>query len=88
MSVIHLDTAQAQLDGTLRLLDDTIPVAIAQTRSAGDLSAVIDRARAAIIAHKEWLANQRRLADHDPRLGRPAIRRPARAHVGYGVRPG
>ena len=70
MSVIHLDTAQAQLDGTLRLLDDTIPVAIAQTRSAGDLSAVIDRARAAIIAHKEWLANQRRLADHDPRLGR------------------
>jgi len=70
MSVIHLDTAQAQLDGTLRLLDDTIPDAIAQTRSAGDLGAVIDRARAALIAHKEWLANQRRLAHHDPRLGR------------------
>ena len=70
MSVIHLDTAQAQLDGTLRLLDDTIPDAIAHTRSAGDLGAVIDRARAALIAHKEWLANQRRLADHDPRLGR------------------
>ena len=25
MSLIHLDTAQAQLDGTLRLLDDAIP---------------------------------------------------------------
>ena len=69
MSLIHLDTAQTQLDGTLRLLDDTIPEAIAQTRSAGDLSAVIDRARVAVIAHKEWLANQRRLAEHDPRLG-------------------
>ena len=69
MSVIHLDTAQTQLDGTLRLLDDTIPQAIAQTRSAGDLSAVIERARVAVIAHKDWLASQRRLAEHDPRLG-------------------
>ena len=69
MSLIHLDTAQTQLDGTLRLLDDTIPEAIAQTRSAGDLSAVLERARVAVIAHKEWLANQRRLAEHDPRLG-------------------
>ena len=69
MSLIHLDTAQTQLDGTLRLLDDTIPEAIAQTGSAGDLSAVIERARVAVIAHKEWLANQRRLAEHDPRLG-------------------
>ena len=69
MSLIHLDTAQAQLDGTLRLLDDTIPEAIAQTRPAGDLSAVIDRARVAVIAHKEWLANQRPSAEHDPRLG-------------------
>lgn len=69
MSLIHLDTAQTQLDGTLRLLDVTIPEAIAQARSADDLSAVIDRARVAVIAHKEWLANQRRLAEHDPRLG-------------------
>ena len=30
MSLIHLDTAQTQLDGTLRLLDDTIPEAIAR----------------------------------------------------------
>ena len=88
MSLIHLDTAQTQLDGTLRLLDDTIPEAIAQTRSAGDLSAVIERARVAVIAHKEWLANQRRLAEHDPAPRRSAVRRPACAHVGHGVRPG
>ena len=69
MSLIHLDTAQAQLDGTLRLLDDTIPEVVAQTRSAGDIGAVIDRARVAVLAHKEWLANRRRLAEHDPRLG-------------------
>jgi uncharacterized protein (DUF885 family) len=69
MSLIHLDTAQTQLDGTLRLLDDTIPEAIARTRSAGDLSAVVGRARVAVVAHKEWLANERRLAEHDPRLG-------------------
>ena len=69
MSLIHLDTAQTQLDGTLRLIDDTIPAAIAQARSADDHSAVIDRARRAVIAHKEWLADQRRFAEHDPRLG-------------------
>jgi uncharacterized protein (DUF885 family) len=69
MSLIHLDTAQAQLDGTLRLLDDAIPNAVAQDRSAVDLSAVIDRARAAVVAHKDWLADQRDRAEHDPRLG-------------------
>jgi hypothetical protein len=69
MSLIHLETAQTQLDGTLRFLDEQIPQAIGQAQPAGDLGAVTERARAAIIAHQNWLADQRRLAEHDPRLG-------------------
>ncbi len=88
MSLIHLDTAQAQLDGTLRLLDDAIPNAVAQDRSAADLSVMIDRARAAVVAHKDWLADQRDRAEHDPRLGAAALRRTTGPHVGHAVRPG
>lgn len=69
MSPVHLETAQAQLAGTIQLLDDAIPAAAAAAGAGGRLDAPIERARAAVEAHRVWLADQLPRAAHDPRLG-------------------
>jgi uncharacterized protein (DUF885 family) len=70
MSRIHLDTADAQLAGTLHLLDEAIPRAVAADPvHAPQLDPVLERARTAVVTHRAWLREQRARADHDARLG-------------------
>jgi len=70
MSRIHLDTALSQLDGTLALLEDTIPAALAE---APDLRARLEpatrAAQAAVADHRAWLAEQAENARRPARIG-------------------
>src|SRR5882757_1713601 len=70
MSRIHLDTALTQLDGTLALLDETVPAVLA---GAPELRAhvepVAQAARAAVAGHRAWLAERADAARHPSRIG-------------------
>ena len=70
MSRIHLDTAVGQLDGTLSLLDDTVPAALADAPRLRDrVEPVARSARAAVAEHRTWLADQADAAGHPARIG-------------------
>jgi uncharacterized protein (DUF885 family) len=70
MSRPHLDTALGQLDGTVKLLDHEIPAAAqAAGISSSALAAATEAARAAIVAHQRWLAEQADRAVRNARLG-------------------
>lgn len=62
MSRVHLDTALAQLDGTVALIDS------ASARTPGTVAAA-ETARAAVVQHQVWLTERREAATRDPRLG-------------------
>lgn len=70
MSRIHVQTAVAQLTGTITLIDD-MPRG-ARDRAPG-LSARVDpaaqRARQAVVEHRDWLAARLDTDARDPRLG-------------------
>jgi uncharacterized protein (DUF885 family) len=70
MSRIHLDTALTQLDGTLALLDETVPAA---SVSAPDLRHRVEpaarTARGAVAGHRAWLAGRAGEARHPARIG-------------------
>lgn len=74
-SRIHLDTAVAQLDGTLGLLDTALLEAVPDDpqlrRRVADVAAT---ARAAVAEHRDWLAARREAAVRDPRLGETRFR--------------
>jgi len=73
LSRIHLDTALGQLDGTLALLDDTVPAVLADSAEAPRLRARIETAaataRTAVAGHRTWLAEQADRADRPARIG-------------------
>ncbi|PZS27842.1 MAG: DUF885 domain-containing protein [Pseudonocardiales bacterium] len=73
MSRIHVETAMAQLAGTVALIDavprearDQAPTLRARVESAAQ------RARRAVVEHRDWLATELSAATRDPRLG-PAL---------------
>jgi uncharacterized protein (DUF885 family) len=70
MSAVHLDTALRQLDGTLSLLDDTVPAALAHAPGLRDrLQPAADTARKAVADHRAWLAARADRTGRDPRVG-------------------
>jgi len=68
MSRIHLDTAAAQLAGTVAMLEAELP--------AGDaaLAVAAEAARDALAEHQAWLAERAGTATRDPRLGESLFR--------------
>ena len=70
MSRIHLDTALNQLDGTLSLLDDTVPAVLAEGQDTrGRVEAAARVARDAVAEHRAWLAAQAGAGRHQARIG-------------------
>lgn len=70
MSRIHLDTALGQLDGTLSLLDEAVPAALAQAPGVrGQVEPAVDAARDAVVAHRRWLAERADAARRPARIG-------------------
>jgi uncharacterized protein (DUF885 family) len=70
MSGIHLDTALRQLDGTLSLLDDTVPAALADAPQLRErVAPAAQSARNAVAEHRAWLAARLDGAGRDPRIG-------------------
>lgn len=70
VSRIHLDTALRQLDGTLSLLDDAVPVALVDAPGLRDrVQPAAQAARDAIAEHRAWLAARADSADRDPCIG-------------------
>ncbi len=63
MSRIHLDTAVAQLAGTIGMLDTELPDGGLALDSARTL------ARQALVEHRDWLAARAHEATRNPRLG-------------------
>jgi uncharacterized protein (DUF885 family) len=70
MSGIHLDTALRQLDGTLSLLDDTVPAALADAPQLRDrVRPAAQAARNAVAEHRTWLAARVDGSGRDARIG-------------------
>ncbi len=77
LSAIHTETAIAQLDGTLALIETAVPAAVTEagvggdtgSDTGGDFGADIARAAAAVREHQAWLRDQLPRADRSPRLG-------------------
>jgi uncharacterized protein (DUF885 family) len=74
MSRVHLDTALDQLDGTIRLIDTELPAAHESAHHITGLTDAATAARAALRAHREWLADRRDTARRDPRIGTDLFR--------------
>ena len=68
MSRIHLDTAAAQLSGTVAMLEAELPPGDAA------LAAAAEAARDALTEHQAWLAERAGTAARDPRLGESLFR--------------
>lgn len=73
LSAIHTETAIAQLDGTLALIETAVPAAVTEAGlhgdTGGDFGADIARAAAAVREHQAWLRDQLPRADRSARLG-------------------
>ncbi|HEY3090758.1 MAG TPA: DUF885 domain-containing protein [Jatrophihabitantaceae bacterium] len=70
MSGIHLDTALRQLDGTLSLLDDTVPAVLCDApQLRGRVQPAVEAARRAVAEHRAWLAARTDGTGRDPRIG-------------------
>ena len=70
MSRIHLDTALTQLDGTLTLLDDSVPAVLAEAPQLRDrIENAAATARTAVAEHRAWLADQADAARRPARVG-------------------
>jgi len=70
MSRIHLDTSLSQLDGTLALLDDTIPAALAgEPDVRGRVEPAARAARIAVAEHRAWLTEHAEKAQRPARIG-------------------
>ncbi len=74
-SRVHVETAIDQLDGTLGLIETSLPEALAQAGADLDLSDDIGRAAAAVRSHQDWLRSQLAGAHRSPRLGEPLFAR-------------
>ncbi len=68
MSRIHLDTAAAQLAGTIAMIETDL------TGDDAALAAAAESARDALTEHRAWLAEQAGTATRDPRLGESRFR--------------
>ena len=68
MSRVHLDTALAQLAGTIGMLERELPQDDPALRSAAEL------ATSALSEHRQWLAERADGARRDPRLGESLFR--------------
>ncbi|HZZ96644.1 MAG TPA: DUF885 domain-containing protein [Jatrophihabitantaceae bacterium] len=68
----HVETAIAQLDGTIALIDTALPDLA--TEAGGTLGAEADAARTALVAHQDWLRGKLDEAERDPRLGADRFR--------------
>ncbi|MGH8860127.1 MAG: DUF885 domain-containing protein [Jatrophihabitantaceae bacterium] len=63
----HAETAIAQLQGTVGLIDEAVPQLAAE---AGDeIGGEARRARDAVLAHQDWLRGRLDTATRDPRVG-------------------
>ncbi len=70
LSRIHLDTAVSQLAGTLGLLDDSVPAALAeQPALRATVEPPASAARDAVAQFRDWLAGRADSARRDPRRG-------------------
>jgi uncharacterized protein (DUF885 family) len=70
MCQVHVETAIGQLDGTLALIEDEIPAALAEAGGGADLSAAISQAAMAVRAHQDWLRGQLPGTQRSARLGK------------------
>lgn len=68
----HAETAIKQLDGTVGLIDDTLP-GLAE-EADGALGPEAMAARDAVVEHQDWLRSRLADATRDPRIGRDAFR--------------
>ncbi|MEO6699953.1 MAG: DUF885 domain-containing protein [Jatrophihabitantaceae bacterium] len=66
---IYVQTAIAQLSGTLALIESEVPAAAEQAAGGPDLSALIGPAATAVREHQDWLRAQLPSADRSARLG-------------------
>ncbi|MGI8666208.1 MAG: DUF885 domain-containing protein [Jatrophihabitans sp.] len=66
---VHVETAIAQLGGTVELIETQIPQAIAESGSGLDLEDSIAAAAGAVREHQAWLREQLPSSDRSPRLG-------------------
>ena len=72
MPAVHVETAIAQFDGTLGLVDVVLP---ALAKEAGtELGAEAGAAHDAIVEHQQWLRTQLESAERDPRIGSDQFR--------------
>lgn len=66
---VYVQTAIAQLTGTVELISNEIPRLIAEAGLELDLTPQIEQAAAAVRAHQSWLIERLPTADRSPRLG-------------------
>jgi hypothetical protein len=70
MPRVHVETARTQLRGTLALLADDVEELLDRAPTErGLLAEPRELARAALLEHDDWLAEQLESAQRDPRLG-------------------
>jgi uncharacterized protein (DUF885 family) len=69
MSGVHLETACAQLDGTIGLIDAEIAPKV-----SGAVAGAASHARAALVEHRDWLVGRSDSATRNPRLGERLFR--------------
>ena len=73
MPRVHVETARTQLSGCLSLLGDEVEDLLRRAPSErGLLAEPREQARAALLEHDAWLADQTEGAQKDPRLGERA----------------
>ena len=68
----HVETAVAQLDGTVALIDTLLPELAAAVGSA--LGTEADAARTALVEHQAWLRGKLDDAERDPQIGADRFR--------------
>jgi uncharacterized protein (DUF885 family) len=67
MPAVHVETAIAQFDGTIALVDDVLPELAAEADT--ELGAEATTARTALVEHQQWLREQLESSERDPRIG-------------------
>ena len=72
LSHVHTKTAIMQLDGTIALIDEALPELA--NEAGTELGPEADAARAALVAHQQYLRDRLESAGRDPRIGADLFR--------------
>jgi uncharacterized protein (DUF885 family) len=67
MPAVHVETAIAQFDGTIALIDEVLPELA--TEAGSEFGPEAATARTALSEHQHWLREQLESAERDPRIG-------------------